>query len=110
MTTTGDVDVTLTATNAPLLTAVTSNLMITRATVLNTSATNRGVWISRVSPLGVATLVVQGTGASAFKVAPGQTQTLPLSGFVLSSTESFSGFASAGAVVNVSLSWAVPST
>ena len=104
-----DVDYTFTATNQPFLTATTNALIISKATVLNTDTTNRKITISRVSAGGTATLVVSGTGTSASGViAPGQTQKLPLSGFVLSMSESLNGFASAGSKVNVSVSYIIP--
>jgi hypothetical protein len=108
MTTTGDVDVTLTATNQPLLVA-SSSLMLSKALVLNTDTTNRKLWLSRVNTLAVAHLIVSGSGASAYTIAPGQTQTLPLSGFVLSPTESLNGYASVTGKVNISLSYVIPS-
>jgi hypothetical protein len=108
MTTLGDTDYTFTVTNLPIITASNASLMVSRGTVLNTDTTNRAIWISRVNQMAVATMVVSGSGASAFKVSPGDTVTLPLSGFVLSISESLTGFADAGGKVNVSLSYVFP--
>lgn len=105
----GSQDYTFTATNLPFLTANASNgLIISKATILNTDTTNRKFSITR-NAAGMTTLIITGTGAGATGViAPSVTQTLPLSGFVLTNGSTLSGLASAASVLNISISYVIP--
>ena len=109
MSTPGNQDYTFTATNAPFLVAGSNGLVISNVTVLNTDTTNRKIYLSRVAAGGGTTLIVTGTGTGATGIIPPSvTVPLTLGGFVLTMSESLSGFASATGKVNISVSYIIP--
>lgn len=110
MSTPGATDYTFTATNQPFLVAGSNGLIISNVTVLNTDTTNRKIYLSRVAAGGGATLIVTGTGTNATGILPPDvTVPLPLSGFVLTMSESLSGFASTASKISISISFIIPS-
>ena len=105
MATIGTADITLTATNQPILTAP-ATIMLSKVVVCNTDASPRTVTVHKVPAAGTA-----GAGnivVDALSLTAGQTATLPLSGLVLRMADSLQGQASVTSVVNISVGFVTP--
>ena len=102
----GTVDISLTATNQPLLTA-NAPLFITKALVCNVGASNRALTFYKV-PAGMSANTFNEIW-DAVQIAPGTTVPLPFSGLVLGIADSIQGFASAtNTPLNVTIGWVIP--
>src|SRR5258707_6075949 len=102
-------DIVLTASAASIITSGPSDsFLILKATVCNTDTTARSVSVYRVPPAGTADatmLITDASGASAFIIGPGETQTLPISGQRIVGRSNLQALASITSVVVLSATW-----